>query len=113
MFIEAFKNVEPIKLTTKELSEKLNIIFKIDTKIIKSGNAVDNNFLYKITPTVLPDKKIKIFTIVDFTCLDDLKEENNWSEIDTKILKNLINKKVRESEKRVQEIEYGLNIFEA
>ena len=113
MFVEAFKNVEPIKLTTKELSEKLNIIFKIDTKIIKSGNAVDNNFLYKITPTVLPDKKIKIFTIVDFTCLDDLKEENNWSEIDTKILKNLINKKVRESEKRVQEIEYGLNIFEA
>lgn len=113
MFIEAFKNVEPIKLTTKELSEKLNIIFKIDTKIIKSGNAVDNNFLYKITPTVLPDKKIKIFTIVDFTCLDDLKEENNWSEIDTKILKNLINKKVREAEKRVQEIEYGLNIFEA
>ncbi|MFR0001834.1 MAG: hypothetical protein ACLRU8_13470, partial [Intestinibacter bartlettii] len=113
MFIEAFKNIAPIKMTTKELSEKLNIIFKIDVKILKSGNAVDNNFLYKIVPTQLPDKKIKIFTIVDFTTIEDLKEQNNWSEIDTKILKNLINKRVREIDKKVKKIEYGLDVFEA
>ena len=113
MFIEAFQNIAPIKITTKKLSEKLNIIFKIDVKILKSGNAVDNNFLYKIEPTQLPNKKIKIFTIVDFTSLDDLIEQNNWSEIDKKILKNLINKNVRKIDKEVQEIKYGLNIFEA
>ena len=113
MFIEAFKNIAPIKMTTKELSEKLNIIFKINVKILKSGNAVDNNFLYKIVPTQLPNKKIKIFTIVDFTTIEDLKEQNNWSEIDTKILKNLINKRVREVDKKVKKIEYGLEVFEA
>lgn len=113
MFIEAFQNIAPIKITTKKLSEKLNIIFKIDVKILKSGNAVDNNFLYKIEPTQLPNKKIKIFTIVDFTSLEDLASQNNWSEIDKKILKNLINKNIRKIDKEVQEIKYGLNVFEA
>jgi len=59
------------------------------------------------------NKRVWIFTIVDFTSLDDLVEQNNWSEIDKKILKNFINKKVREIDKEVQEIKYGLNIFEA
>lgn len=113
IFIEAFQNIAPIKITTKKLSEKLNIIFKIDVKILKSGNAVDNNFLYKIEPTQLPNKKIKIFTIVDFTSLEDLADQNNWSEIDKKILKNLINKNIRKIDKEVQEIKYGLNVFEA
>ena len=61
----------------------------------------------------MQNKRIWIFTIVDFTSLDDLIEQNNWSEIDKKILKNFINKKVREIDKEVQEIKYGLNIFEA
>lgn len=114
IFIEAFKNVAPIKMTTKQLQEMLNIIFKINiTKMSKKWDAVDNNFLYNIVPTAYQKKQIKIFTIVDFTSLDDLKEENNWSEIDTKILKNLINKRVREIDKKVEKIEYGLNIFEA
>lgn len=111
MFIEAFQNIAPIKITTKKLSEKLNIIFKIDVKILKSGNAVDNNFLYKIEPTQLPNKKIKIFTIVDFTSLEDLVAKNNWSEIDKKILKNLINKNIRKIDKEVQKINYGIDIF--
>nr|DAZ22243.1 MAG TPA: hypothetical protein [Caudoviricetes sp.] len=61
----------------------------------------------------MQNKRVWIFTIVDFTSLDDLVEQNNWSEIDKKILKNFINKKVREIDKEVQEIKYGLNIFEA
>lgn len=61
----------------------------------------------------MQNKRLWIFTIVDFTSLDDLIEQNNWSEIDKKILKNFINKKVREIDKEVQEIKYGLNIFEA
>ena len=113
MFIEAFKNIAPIKMTTKELSEKLNIIFKIDVKRTRDVSSVDNIFLYKIVPTQDTQKFIKIFTIVDFTTIDDLKEQNNWSEIDTKILKNLINKRVREVDKKVKKIEYGLEVFEA
>lgn len=113
MFIEAFKNVAPINLTVKQLQEMLNIIFKIDVKITGKCNAVDNIFLYKIVPTVLPNKKLKIFTIVDFTSIDDLIEQNNWDEIDKKILKNLINKRVRKIDERVTEITYGLDIFDA
>ena len=45
--------------------------------------------------------------------IEDLKEQNNWSEIDTKILKNLINKRVREIDKKVEKIECDLNLFEA
>ena len=91
----------------------LNIIFKIDVKITGKCNAVDNIFLYKIVPTVLPNKKLKIFTIIDFTSIDDLIEQNNWDEIDKKILKNLINKRVRKIDERVTEITYGLDIFDA
>ena len=113
MFIEAFKNVAPINLTVKQLQEMLNIIFKIDVKEVKKVPSVDNIFLYKIVPTQGTKKKLKIFTIVDFTSLDDLASQNNWSEIDKKILKNLINKNIRKIDKEVQEIKYGLNIFEA
>lgn len=113
MFIDAFKNIAPIKMTTKELSEKLNIIFKINVKKTRDVNSVDNIFLYKIVPTQGTQKFIKIFTIVDFTTIEDLKEQNNWSEIDTKILKNLINKRVREIDKKVEKIECDLNLFEA
>ena len=61
----------------------------------------------------MQNKRLWIFTIVDFTSLDDLASQNNWSEIDKKILKNLINKNIRKIDKEVQEIKYGLNIFEA
>ena len=113
MFIEAFKNVAPINLTVKQLQEMLNIIFKIDVKEVKKVPSVDNIFLYKIVPTQGTKKKLKIFTIVDFTSLEDLADQNNWSEIDKKILKNLINKNIRKIDKEVQEIKYGLSIFEA
>lgn len=91
----------------------LNIIFKIDVKEVKKVAPVDNIFLYKIVPTLATNKSTRIYTVVDFTSLDDLASQNNWSEIDKKILKNFINKKVREIDKEVQEIKYGLNIFEA
>lgn len=61
----------------------------------------------------MQNKRIWIFTIVDFTSLEDLADQNNWSEIDKKILKNLINKNIRKIDKEVQEIKYGLNVFEA
>lgn len=107
MFVEAFKNVAPIKLTVKQLQEMLNIIFKIDVKEVKKVPPVDNIFLYKIVPTQGTKKKLKIFTIVDFTSLEDLADQNNWSEIDTKILKNLINERVKKIDEKVQKIEYG------
>lgn len=103
----------PIKLTVEQLQIRLNNIFKIDKNYYRNGSRIDNIFLYKIVPIHEPKKRVWIFTIVDFTSLDDLVEQNNWSEIDKKILKNFINKKVREIDKEVQEIKYGLNIFEA
>ena len=103
----------PIKLTVEQLQIRLNNIFKINKEQIKKCTRVDSIFLYKIEPTHVQNKRLWIFTIVDFTSLDDLIEQNNWSEIDKKILKNFINKKVREIDKEVQEIKYGLNIFEA
>lgn len=113
MFIEAFQNVAPIKLTVKQLQEMLNIIFKIDVKEVKKVAPVDNIFLYKMIPTLATNKSTRIYTIVDFTSLEDLADQNNWSEIDKKILKNLINKNIRKIDKEVQEIKYGLSIFEA
>ncbi|MBS6358637.1 hypothetical protein [Intestinibacter bartlettii] len=103
----------PIKLTVEQLQIRLNNIFKIDVKPIRKCYRVDNIFLYKIVPTLSQNKQVKIFTIVDFTSLEDLADQNNWSEIDKKILKNLINKNIRKIDKEVQEIKYGLNVFEA
>ena len=111
MFIKAFQNVAPIKLTVKQLQEMLTIIFKIDKKYYDKCSTVDNIFLYKIAPTVEQEKRIWIYTIVDFTTLDDLVAKNNWSEIDKKILKNLINKNIRKIDKEVQKINYGIDIF--
>lgn len=113
MFIEAFQNVAPINLTVEQLQIRLNNIFKIDKEQIKKCTRVDKLFLYKIEPTHVQNKRIWIFTIVDFTSLEDLADQNNWSEIDKKILKNLINKNIRKIDKEVQEIKYGLNVFEA
>lgn len=111
MFIKAFQNVAPIKLTVKQLQEMLTIIFKIDKKYYDKCSTVDSIFLYKIAPTVEQEKRIWIYTIVDFTTLDDLVAKNNWSEIDKKILKNLINKNIRKIDKEVQKINYGIDIF--
>ena len=103
----------PIKLTVEQLQIRLNNIFKIDKEQIKKCTRVDKLFLYKIEPTHVQNKRIWIFTIVDFTSLEDLADQNNWSEIYKKILKNLINKNIRKIDKEVQEIKYGLNVFEA
>lgn len=111
IFIKAFQSVAPIKLTVKQLQEMLNIIFKINVKEVKKVPPVDNIFLYKIVPTQGTKNKLKIFTVVDFTSLDDLVAQNNWSEIDKKILKNLINKNIRKIDKEVQKINYGIDIF--
>lgn len=113
IFIDDFMENVPIKLTVEQLQIRLNNIFKIDKEQIKKCTRVDKLFLYKIEPTHVQNKRIWIFTIVDFTSLDDLIEQNNWSEIDKKILKNLINKNIRKIDKEVQEIKYGLNVFEA
>lgn len=113
MFIEAFQNVAPVKITVKELQEKLQVIFKIDMEKVRNVPGVDNIFLYKIAPTAGTNKFTNIYTIVDFTGIDDIVQENNWTEIDKKILKNLINKRVRKIDERVIEITYGLNLFEA
>ena len=103
----------PIKLTVEQLQIRLNNIFKIDKNYYRNGSRVASIFLYKMVPTHEPKKRVWIFTIVDFTSLDDLIEQNNWSEIDKKILKNLINKNIRKIDKEVQEIKYRLNVFEA
>ena len=103
----------PIKLTVEQLQIRLNNIFKIDKNYYRNGSRVASIFLYKIEPTHVQNKRIWIFTIVDFTSLEDLADQNNWSEIDKKILKNLINKNIRKIDKEVQEIKYGLNVFEA
>lgn len=58
MFIEAFQNVAPVKITVKELQEKLQVIFKIDVKEVKKVPPVDNIFLYKIVPTQGTKKKL-------------------------------------------------------
>ena len=63
MFIEAFQNVAPVKITVKELQEKLQVIFKIDMEKVRNVPGVENIFLYKIAPTA-GTKKFTIMYVV-------------------------------------------------
>lgn len=112
IFIEAYKNVNPFSLLTlSELREKLNIMFVIEKKRPRSGQVVDNNFLFNMMPTTRPEKRPVIYTIVDNTSVDSIVKQNNWSEIDKQILKRNIKEIIKNATLKVENLEFGLNLF--
>lgn len=97
-FIEALKLSLPgMKITEKEIREKLVNIYVIECKQVskntKNVPTVGINYYKKIVPT--PGTKLNIYTIKSFKKIADIAEEYKLSDLDRKVLNNIINKRYK------------------
>lgn len=95
IFIEATKIILPgIKLTITEVGEKLNNLYKIEKKEHKKVPQLDYKYYNKITPNY-GTKKVNVYTIKGHKKIADIAEDHQLSEIDAKVLKNIIDKRYK------------------
>lgn len=98
IFIDATKIFLPgTKITVKEIQEKLVNIYVLDTKQVskktKNVPTVGINYYNNTVPTA--GTKLNIYTIKSYKKIDDIAIENGLSELDAKILKNVIDKRYK------------------
>lgn len=109
IFCEAFEmTTNGVKITTKEVSERLNEIYNIETirtKNLSKLPPVDFLFNKIYNPTTGNlDKQIRIYTIKSFLTLEDIIEQNKLDDISLKVLKNLLGERIKSIEEEAKEI---------
>lgn len=108
-FCEAIEITIPgVKLTTNKLGELLSQIYNIESKQCKKGIKVPPidflfNKIYNSNHGTF-DKKTNINTIKNFLTLEDIIKQNNLDDLSLKVLRNLVNKRIKEIEKEAVEI---------
>lgn len=94
IFIEAIKIILPgTKLTEKEIREKLANIYVVESKQVRNVPGVDYIYYKNIVPT--GGTKTNIYTIKRHKKIADIAEDHQLSEIDAKVLKNIIDKRYK------------------
>ncbi len=94
IFIEAIKIILPgTKLTEKEIREKLANIYVVESKQVRNVPGVDYIYYKNIVPT--GGTKTNIYTIKRHKKIADVAEDHQLSEIDAKVLKNIIDKRYK------------------
>lgn len=102
IFLETLlsKPLKGTKMNINELRKLINSIFVVDCKQHKKGSKVPATsyiFLYNnidVTGTKL-EKKVNIYTIKRHKKIADIAEDHQLSEIDAKVLKNIIDKRYK------------------
>ena len=113
-FAEAVAITMPgVKLTTNKLGELLAQIYNIETMRTKKVQGIDFLFNKIYNPIPCTDKKIKINTIKSFITLEDIINQNNLDDLSLKVLKNLIDERIKEIEKEAIEITSIQEIFKS
>ena len=113
-FIQAVEITIPgVKLTTNKLGELLSQIYNIETMRTKKVQGIDFLFNKIYNPNPCTDKKIKINTIKSFLTLEDIINQNNLDDLSLKVLKNIINERIKEIEKEAIEINSIQEIFKS
>ena len=94
IFMEAIKIILPgTKLTEKEIREKLANIYVVESKQVRNVPGVDYIYYKNIVPT--GGTKTNIYTIKRHKKIADIAEDHQLSEIDAKVLKNIIDKRYK------------------
>lgn len=95
MFIEAIQIIIPgLKLTVNKLGETIKDIYVVDEINSRGGTQVDTIFYKKVHPTYVPNKRIRVYTIMSFKTVKDISIEHNLSEISCKSLENITKKRL-------------------
>ena len=116
IFCEAFEmTTNGVKITTKEVREKLNEIYNIESKQYKKGGKVPPvdllfNKIYNPTTGTF-DKKTNINTIKNFLTLEDIIEQNKLDDLSLKVLKNLLGGRIEDIEEEAIEITNIKDLF--
>lgn len=79
----------------------------------KKVQGIDFLFNKIYNPNPCTDKKIKINTIKSFLTLEDIINQNNLDDLSLKVLKNIINERIKEIEKEAIEINSIQEIFKS
>ena len=91
-FLEGLKITSPnLKITEKEIREKLVNIYVIDTKQVRNVPTVGYIYYNNMLPT--PGTKLNIYTIKAYKKIADIADEHQLSEISCKCLNNIIKKR--------------------
>ena len=104
-FIEAVEITMPgVKLTTNKLGELLNQIYNIESKQVSDCTGLDLLFNKIYNPIGVQSKRIRVYTIKSFLTLEDIINQNNLDDLSLKVLRNLVNERIKEIEKDAIEI---------
>lgn len=103
--------ISGVKITTKEIREKLNEIYNIKSKQCKKVPAVDFLFNKIYNPTTGTKKKFNVYTIESFLTLEDIIEQNKLDDISLKVLKNLLGERIKDIEEEAKEINNMSELF--
>ncbi len=116
-FAEAVEMTIPgVKLTTNKLGELLAQIYNIEnirTKNLSKLHGIDFLFNKIYNPNPCNGKQIKINTIKSFITLEDIINQNNLDDLSLKVLKNIMDERIKEIEKEAIEINSIQEIFKS
>lgn len=95
-------------MTSKEIGALLAQIYNIESKQCKKGIKVPPidflfNKIYNSNHGTF-DKKTNINTIKSFLTLEDIINQNSLDDLSLKVLRNLVNERIKEIEKEAIEI---------
>lgn len=114
-FIEGLNMTFPgIKISSQKVLEIINENYVVECKNSKFGTHLSINLYKNIVPKGVPEgKKIRLYTVKAEKNVEDIIQEFNLSELDSKILNNIVDKRYKkyvESKEAKELIEIG-NIF--
>ena len=113
-FIQAFEITIPgVKLTTNKLGELLSQIYNIDSKQLRDVTGIDFLFNKIYNPIGVTNKPIRVYTIKSFLTLEDIINQNNLDDLSLKVLKNIMDERIKEIEKEAIEINSIQEIFKS
>lgn len=102
-----------IKLTTNKLGELLSQIYSIDNRELSSVEGIDFLFNKIYNSNLSTKKKKRINTIKSFLTLEDIINQNNLDDLSLKVLKNIMDERIKEIEKEAIEINSIQEIFKS
>lgn len=111
-FCQALEMTIPgVRKTPKEIGKILNEIYNIESKKYKECPQLTFLFNKIYNVSCGQGKRINVYTIKSFLTLEDIINQNNLDDISLKVLKNIMNERIKEIEKEAIEINSIQEIF--
>ena len=93
-----------VKITSKEIGNLLNQIYNIESKKYKECPQLTFLFNKIYKPSCGQGKRFNVYTIKDYLTLENIIKQNKLDDLSLKVLRNLVNERIKEIEKDAIEI---------